>query len=538
MKRIVRILAILVAILVLALICVPFLIDANQFRPMLESDLTAALGRPVKVGNLKLSILSGSVGADDLSIADDPAFSQAPFVAAKSLKLGVDVHALVFSRTLHVTGLAIDAPAVTLLQSPAGAWNFSSLGARSTAKSAPATPAAPAGANLDLSVNLVKITGGRFSLGKTHTSAKPLVLDKVTVELRDFSPAAAFPFSFSASLGGGGTLQLDGRAGPINSGDTARTPVEMKLKAAGVNLAAPGMLDVPGLAGIASLDGSGSSDGRTVRIQGHLQAERLKLAKDGTPARRPVAFDFVLAHDVEKRSGTISRGDIRIGSAPASLTGAYAQHGESTSVNLILAGPKMPVSELVEMLPPLGVVLPAGSSLQGGTAFAKLSSEGPLDRLVTTGSLGLENTRLAGFNLGSKMAAIETFAGIKGGPDTDLQTVQANVRVAPDGTAANDIRIVAPAIGELTGSGTVSPAKALDFKMRATLHTSGGVMAALGQKGDTSVPFSIAGTASDPVFRPDMKAVVNEQVKRVGEDAVGKAAGGLLQGLFGKKKQQ
>jgi hypothetical protein len=95
----------------------------------------------------------------------------------------------------------------------------------------------------------------------------------------------------------------------------------MKLKVAGLNLAAPGVLDVPGLAGIASLDGSGSSNGRTVRIQARLQAERLKLAKDGTPARRPVAFDFVVTHDVEKRSGALSRGDIHIGSAPASLTG-------------------------------------------------------------------------------------------------------------------------------------------------------------------------------------------------------------------------
>jgi AsmA protein len=190
--------------------------------------------------------------------------------------------------------------------------------------------------------------------------------------------------------------------------------------------------------------------------------------------------------------------------------------------------------------------LPAGSSLQGGTASAKLASAGPLDRLVTTGFLGLENTRLAGFNLGSKMSAIEKFAGIKGGPDTDFQTLQANVRVASEGTALDDIRVVAPAIGELAGAGTVSAAKALDFKMRATLHTSGGVMAVLGQKGDTSIPFFIAGTASDPVFRPDVKAVAaekakalaTEQVKTLGEGAVGKAAGGLIDSLFGKKKQQ
>src|SRR5262249_53767811 len=404
--------------LVLALVSLPFLIDANQFRPMLESNLSSALGRAVKVGNLKLSLLSGSVATDDLSVADDPAFSRDPFLTAKSLSLGVDLSALAFSRRLHVTGLTVDAPAVTLLQAPSGAWNFSSLGTKGAKASSPAPPstAPPAKGNMDLSVSLVKLTGGRFSLGKTQTNTKPLVLEKVNVEVRDFAATAAFPFSLSTGLSGGGTLQLDGKAGPINSEDTARTPVEMKLKVAGLNLAAPGILDIPGVSGTASLDGNGNSDGRKVRIQGHVNAEHLKLARNGTPARRTVALDFALEHDVEKRSGTISRGDFRIGSAPASLTGTYSQRGETTNLNLNLSGPKMPVPELAEMLPPLGVVLPAGSSLQGGTATAKLSCSGPVDHLVTSGFVGLDNTRLTGFHLGTKLAAIQTLAGTNSRP--------------------------------------------------------------------------------------------------------------------------
>ena len=50
-------------------------------------------------------------------------------------------------------------------------------------------------------------------------------------------------------------------------------------------------------------------------------------------------------------------------------------------------------------------------------------------------------------------------------------------------------------------------------------------------------PFTIAGTASEPVFRPDMKAVVMDQVKNL-DGSVGKAAGGLLKGLFGGKKKE
>jgi AsmA protein len=89
MKRIAVIGGAMIALLLLAALALPFLIDPNTFRPMLESRLTQALGRDVKLGDLKLSILSGSVTANDLSIADDPAYSRAAFVQAKSLAIGV-----------------------------------------------------------------------------------------------------------------------------------------------------------------------------------------------------------------------------------------------------------------------------------------------------------------------------------------------------------------------------------------------------------------------------------------------------------------
>src|SRR5438270_1452252 len=107
MKRGLKILAIVVGVLIVLLIAIPFFIDANAFRPKLESDLTAALGRQAKVGNLSLSLFSGSVSADDISIADDSGFSNTPFVQAKSLKVGVELLPFIFSKTLHVTQLTL-----------------------------------------------------------------------------------------------------------------------------------------------------------------------------------------------------------------------------------------------------------------------------------------------------------------------------------------------------------------------------------------------------------------------------------------------
>src|SRR5713101_209263 len=110
MRRILRSIAIVVVLLLVVFISLPFLVNINQFRPMLEYSLSSALGREVTVGNLKLAILSGGAGADDLSIADDPAFSRTPFLRAKSLKITVELPPLIFSRKLNVTGITIDQP--------------------------------------------------------------------------------------------------------------------------------------------------------------------------------------------------------------------------------------------------------------------------------------------------------------------------------------------------------------------------------------------------------------------------------------------
>ena len=74
--------------------------------------------------------MSGSVSAEDLSIADDPAFSKDPFIRAKSLKVGVEVMPLIFSKTLHVTDITLDKPEIALLRDASGKWNFSSLGSK------------------------------------------------------------------------------------------------------------------------------------------------------------------------------------------------------------------------------------------------------------------------------------------------------------------------------------------------------------------------------------------------------------------------
>src|SRR5579862_9221040 len=93
------------AILILIVVSLPFLINVDQFRPTLQSDLSIALGRDVTLGSLHLKILRGEVEADDLSVAEDPAFGKPAFVKAKSLHVGVELIPFLFSRKINVTDL-------------------------------------------------------------------------------------------------------------------------------------------------------------------------------------------------------------------------------------------------------------------------------------------------------------------------------------------------------------------------------------------------------------------------------------------------
>src|SRR5882672_9559627 len=147
MNKALKIVLIVVGVLILLVVVIPFLIPVNQFRPTIEEKASAALGRKVELGNLSLSLISGSVSADNLSIGDDPKFSSAPFLTAKSLKVGVEIMPLIFSKALNVTGVTIASPQVTLLHNPAGVWNYSSLGgsaAKAEAKKPPASGASNA----------------------------------------------------------------------------------------------------------------------------------------------------------------------------------------------------------------------------------------------------------------------------------------------------------------------------------------------------------------------------------------------------------
>jgi AsmA protein len=523
MKRILKIGAIALAILFVILIALPLLINVNSFRPKIESELTLALGRQVTVGNLSLSILSSCVVADNIAIGDDPAFGKPPFITAKSLKVGVELMPLIFSKQLNVTELKLEQPEITLLKAANGRWNFSSIGEGS--KKAPEDPKSGGTSPANFSAAKLNVNNGKLIVGKANSSAKPQVYNKVNIEVEDFSFTSQFPFKLTGQLPGGGDAKISGKAGPIDAGNAAKTPFETAVKVNNMDIGASGFIDpASGIGGLANLDGTLNSNGSHAKAVGTLTGTKLKFSPKGTPAPKTVVVKHTVDVDLDKQSGTLTEGDISIGKAVAHVTGTFQTQGDTQMLSMKLDARDMPGDELEPMLPSLGIVLPSGSQLKGGTLSAELGIVGPVDKLVITGPVRLTNSKLTGFDLGSKLGALSAFAGkAASNPDTSIQNASLNARVAPEGTKADNINLTVPAVGVITGAGTVSPAGALNFRMLADLK--GGVAGGLTQvaslgSGKGGIPFAIEGTTSNPHFIPDMKGV----------------AGGIAQGALGGVK--
>jgi AsmA protein len=537
-----KIIGIIIAILVVAVVALPFVLNVNDFRPRIETELSAAVGRQVKVGNLKLSILTGSVSADDLSIADDPAFSDTPFVHAKALDVGVQMIPLIFSKSLQITNIALDEPQVILLRSNSGKWNFSTLGNKNAAQPAESS-------NSNLSVGKLTVKNGSLSMGTTNSSVKPTVYQNVDVSVQDFSLTSQFPFTLSATLPGNGSLKLDGKAGPIDAADAAVTPVQAQITIKKLDLAASGFMPPEsGISGAADFDGNFTSDGHEVHSTGTVQANDLKLSPKGRPAPRAVNVKYDATYKLLQQAGQISSSDVSYGKALARIGGSFEMKGESTIIDMRVNADGMPVDDLETLLPALGVNLPSGSSLQGGTLNANFTIAGPLERLVIAGPVKISNTKLAGFNFASKLSEVSKLSGAPQGQDTLIQNFSADVRMAPAGTSTDNINLNVPSFGVITGNGTVSPSDALNYKMNAAL--TGGVvtgltqLAGMGNKGAT-LPFMIEGTSSNPRFVPDIQGMLGSQLKSRlgglgGQSVGGQNAGSVVDaigGLFGKKKK-
>ncbi len=485
-------------------------------------------------------------------------------VAAGFMDASAGISGLVESLTLdaswngqqmHVAKLLVQSPKLTVARS-----------------NTPAPPKAPQpdaeGANMlqNLSVDDAQIKDASITL-TTVGQPGSAVYQQLNAQIQNLTPKTQSPFTVSAQLPGGGSLSANGKLGPINYDNSAATPVNAQVTLKHVELASSGVLPPDaGIGGTADLQAQVQSNGQTLNATGSTTIAGIKLAKDGQPSAKPVQVQFAVTQNEQAMTGQLDHATFTVGRAVINTAGTYQTAGLSTAINLKVNGNGVPIDEIVAFLPALGIRLPQGSALKGGTLTTALTVSGSTANPVISGPVRLDNTQLAGFDLGAKLQTLSQLTGGKigsaTGSGTNIRSLSMNVREAGGAIQTDNIALDVTGVGTATGAGTVSAAGALNYNMVLKLTGlvagpsanqpaagsggAGGLLGglagmigggaaggSLGQLGGIAsavlrngVPVAIGGTTTNPTFAPNLRGVAS---------GVGAGAGQQL--LKGNSKQ-
>jgi hypothetical protein len=272
---------------------------------------------------------------------------------------------------------------------------------------------------------------------------------------------------------------------------------------------------------------------------------------------------------MQSLTGQVQKAVITVGRAAINIAGTYQSSGPTTAINLQVGAQSVSIDELQAFLPSVGVHLPTGSRLQGGTLTTNLTVSGSTAAPIITGPLRVDNTNLANFDLGSKLSTLTSLTGAKTGSTTAIRSLSTTINVNGGNVRTDNLALNMPALGTATGAGTVSAAGALNYnlilKLTGLLGGGGGSSAAglggiagslmgmipgggaAGGVGGLAVnalrngvPVAIGGTTSNPTFAPNLSGAMASGAKGfVGgnkqgtttqspKDSLTNALGGLL----------
>jgi hypothetical protein len=459
---------------------------------------------------------------------------------------------------MHVTKLLVDAPNLKVQRS-------------NVPEQPKPTEANPEGKSMldSLSVDDAEIKNGSVTL-TTKGQAGQAVYQQLNAQIKNVNPKTSSPFTASAQLPGGGSFNASGNVGPLNQTNSVATPLDAQVTFKQVGLGTAGVLPVDaGIDGVADFQAKVVSNGQTLNATGATQIAHIKLAKNGQPSAKPVQLQFTLAQNLLAMTGEVQQSTFTVGRATINMSGTYQASGPTTAINLKVNGDAVPIDEIVAFLPALGVRLPQGSELRGGTLTTALTVSGTSANPVISGPVRLSNTQLAGFDLGSKLKTLSELTGGKigsaTGSGTNIRALSMNIREAGGAIQTDNVALDVVGIGTATGAGNVSAAGALNYNLLLkltglvgapaasnTAAKNGGSTAGLlgglagmipggggaGTSGPASIggltgavakngiPVAIGGTTSNPTFTPDLSKVASSLAASAAQNLItGKSKG-------------
>ena len=508
---------IVVGLVVLAALVLPyFLFDAETQRGIIASRLETALGRKVTLGKVRLGLLPPALHLYDPEIAERLGFPGTAFSTAEGMRARVRLFPLLRGR-LEVPSVELDEPTVHLVKNRRGEWNFATLGQtegqskRKKKRSDAAAPSPP------LKIDELRIRNGTLTVTDLQKRQPKVTFDRIFVTLTNFSPDRPFDWEVSVRPPGHkkAAIETEGRGGPVDRDNLASSPAKGEVEFENVELTAlapfTGQL---GLSGLFGGQASFSSDGKAAQVEGKYRIARLRLSPKAGVAQAPVSGRFQLQYDSKRNRLRVQKFQMGTGKAVAHTTG-QVRLGRRATANLKTSLSNAPLADLARLLPALGVKLPPGSSMTGGTLTGEMKVRGPLQSPSRSGHVEATNARLANYNLAGKMGGVIRLAGVDtGGKDTVIEQFKTKFASKKGYTKLTDLLLVIPGL-RIAGNGGFADDGPLDFRGTATLTRAEGaavaglLQAVTGTSG--TIPFRVTGTLENPVFQPDVGGLVKQR---------------------------
>lgn len=343
----------------------------NSRKGELLAQAKTLTGREVAIGDVGVSLWPGiGVRISDVSIGDDPAFSQDAFVRAKDLRVNVKLLPL-FKKQVVIKRLVLSEPSITVIKGDANRFNFTSLMERLAppSKGGGARPASSAAAVVafadikDGSVHYVdRVRGLDQTVAHIDFAAKDVSLDS---EVRATLAAAVFHDAQD--------VHLDVTVGPVGEStpeNLAKAPIALKFELARVTFADLAKFAPKKGASAAPPPGDVEASGTLSGTLGAAVLDELRARAAVLGATEP---------NVEL---TASGGPFDL-LADSTLVFAKARlKGTLTAPSIPLAGFKVPQKDPAVPAPQFGGELSASASFEG--PFAALGFTGEIDATAAT----------------------------------------------------------------------------------------------------------------------------------------------------------
>jgi AsmA protein len=235
----------LLALIIIALLIIPFFVDLNRYKPYMEEKVSEATGRSFHIGSdLKLSLFPwAGVSCSDIKLGNPQGFEEKSFVTIESFEIRVKLLSLL-SKHLEVQKFILNEPQIKLIKRSDGRvnWEFSSIAAAPS--DSPPEKASPPPADVSGEIEapasklpIEKLAVGDFRIIKGHViyhdqaTGTRKAVDDFNLSLKDVSFDKPIQFDMSARMDNH-PVALKGAFGPLgNDPGHGVIPVDMRLNA-------------------------------------------------------------------------------------------------------------------------------------------------------------------------------------------------------------------------------------------------------------------------------------------------------------------